>query len=178
MTNSKKLNPKTYYWYALYTKPRWEKKVKSRLDEIGVENYLPMITTVKQWSDRKKKVTEPLLKSYIFVKSSEKEYYNILNVDGAVMYIRFEGKATPIPEWQIESLRRVVETETDFELSNERFEAGEQIIIKHGVMAGYTGEVVDTKSGNKKIVIRIGEIGISMVLEISIDKVEKIVRNV
>jgi transcription antitermination factor NusG len=164
----------TYQWFALYTKPRWERKVKDLLDEEEIENYLPLITTVKQWSDRKKKITEPLIKSYIFVKASEKEYYDILQIDGAVTYVRFGGKASPIPEWQIESIMRVIETDTKFELSNERFEPGEKVIIRHGNMEGYTGEIVKTKSGNKKIVIQVGNIGLTMVLEIGIEKVERI----
>ena len=52
-------------WYALYTKPRWEKKVAKALEKIGIIVYCPMITEVRQWSDRKKKVTLPLFKSYV-----------------------------------------------------------------------------------------------------------------
>ena len=51
----------------MYTRPRWEKKIASLLDSRGIENYLPLNKILKQWSDRKKIVQEPLFKGYIFV---------------------------------------------------------------------------------------------------------------
>ena len=54
-------------WYVLYTKPRQEKKVTDSLNAIGVEAYCPLVTVIKQWSDRKKKVQIPLINSYVFV---------------------------------------------------------------------------------------------------------------
>ena len=54
-------------WYAIYTKPRWEKKLAEKLEEKRIDHYLPMVKTLKLWSDRKKWVNEPLFKSYIFV---------------------------------------------------------------------------------------------------------------
>ena len=77
-------------WYALYTKPRAEKKVSSELDFRGFENFLPLQTTIKQWSDRKKKVEIPLFNSYIFVRIDlEKYYYKILEIPGIVKFVKF-----------------------------------------------------------------------------------------
>ena len=59
-------------WFAIYTKPKNEKKVVEGLEKIGVEVYCPMITQVKQWSDRKKKVEMPLINSYVFVNIADK----------------------------------------------------------------------------------------------------------
>ena len=56
------------FWYAVYTTSRAEKKVKQRLDESGIENYLPLRTEIRIWSDRKKKVSLPLIPGYIFVR--------------------------------------------------------------------------------------------------------------
>ena len=58
-------------WFAIYVKSRCEKKVNEQLEDIGVESFLPLITRVKQWSDRKKKVEEPLFRSYLFVHISD-----------------------------------------------------------------------------------------------------------
>ena len=58
------------YWHALYVRSRAEKKVLAQLEDMGIQAYLPLITHVKQWSDRKKKVEEPLFKSYVFVYSN------------------------------------------------------------------------------------------------------------
>ena len=79
------------------------------LSEKSVENYLPLQVEKRQWSDRIKEIEEPLLKGYLFVRVSNKEYFNVLNTTGAVCYISFEGRATPIPEKQIEDLKIFME---------------------------------------------------------------------
>ncbi len=153
-----------YHWHALYTRPRWEKKVQRELELQGYEHYLPLVTRVKQWSDRKKKVEEPLIKSYIFVRVSEKEYYDVLNVDGAVAYVTFEGKAAPIPEWQIAAVRKTIENMLPFELTGEKLQPGEHVKIKEGDLKGLEGEILRIK-GKSKLVIRIESVGYSLVVE-------------
>ncbi|MCD4772984.1 MAG: UpxY family transcription antiterminator [Bacteroidales bacterium] len=154
-----------YNWYALYTRPRWEKKVYNELNNCGFEAYLPLIKKVKQWSDRTKKVEEPLIRSYVFVKTSEKEYYDILNVDGAIRYIFFEGKAAPIPEWQIDALRKTLENQLSFKLTNEKLKPGEKVKIKEGPLKGTKGEIIQIK-GKNNLVIRIENIGYNLLIEI------------
>ena len=71
-------------WYVIYTKPRNEKKVADRLKHLGIDVYCPMITMIKQWSDRKKKVQIPLLNSYVFVNLNEKDRELVFQVSGVV----------------------------------------------------------------------------------------------
>ncbi|MBI9033186.1 MAG: UpxY family transcription antiterminator [Bacteroidales bacterium] len=163
-----------YKWHAIYTRSKHEKKVYDLLQEQNIESFLPLVRTVKQWSDRKKKVIEPLLKSYVFVKVSEKEYYDAVNTDGAVCYIRFEAKAAAIPEWQIDTLRQIIDSETSFQLTTNRYETGDHVIIKHGTMAGYQGEVIRTSKGERKLILRIGDLGFVLELEVALDKVDKV----
>ena len=155
----------TYHWYALYTKSRNEKKVYDQLLNQGVEAFLPLETKMKQWSDRKKKVEEPMIRSYVFVKASEKEYYDILNTPGAVRYITFEGKAAPIPEWQIDAMRKMIEYKQEHYFTGETFRKGDSIEITDGPLRGYNGEVVRDSEGKKKVIIRISNIGYSMIVE-------------
>ena len=95
-------------WYALYTKSRTEKKVYQLLTEKGIDTYLPLIKTLKQWSDRKKWVEEPLFRSYIFIKITEKERLNAIRTDGVVRMITFQGKPVSIPNKQIEAVRAYI----------------------------------------------------------------------
>ena len=159
---------RTYQWYALYTKSRWEKKVKRELELQGYEHYLPLVTRLKQWSDRKKKVEEPLIKSYIFVKVSEKEYFDVLNIDGAVAYVSFEGKAEPIPEWQIEAVRKTVNNHLPFHLTGDKLQPGEHVKIKEGSLKGLEGEIINIR-GHNRLVIRIESVGYSLVVEMETD---------
>ncbi len=97
-------------WFALYTKPRHEFKALEQLKEIEIETYLPTITLTKQWSDRKKKVTEPLFKSYIFIHSNEVERNKALTREAIIKTIYFNGKPAVIPEQEMESIKKMLES--------------------------------------------------------------------
>ncbi|MBN2237432.1 MAG: UpxY family transcription antiterminator [Bacteroidales bacterium] len=163
----------TYNWYALYTKSRAEKAVFDRLQEQQIETFLPLQKILRRWSDRKKWVEVPYINSYIFVKVSEKEYYNVLNIQGAVRYITFERKAAPIPEWQIEAMKKIVSSDQAFHFSNQHFKKGDQIKIQTGALQGYEGEIVHDAEGKKKVLIRIDHIGYSVVVEMDVLDVKK-----
>ena len=100
MTNTKD-NKK---WFAIYVKSRNEKKVFKQLDDMGIESFLPLITRLKQWSDRKKKVEEPLFRSYLFIHHDlrdPEEYYKILNIPGVVRFVTIKKKPVSVPKNQL-----------------------------------------------------------------------------
>src|ERR1017187_6919584 len=102
-------------WYAVYTKPRSEKKLAMRLNEKSIEAYVPLRKTLKQWSDRKKMVEEPMISSYVFVNVSKENYFEVLNTPGAVRFIWFSGKPAIIPEKQIRNLKLLTGTNIEVE---------------------------------------------------------------
>lgn len=148
-------------WYAVYTRSRNEKKVFLELNKSGIEAYLPLRKTLKQWTDRKKWVEEPLFRSYVFVKIKEKEYLNVLQVNGAVRFICFSGHAAPIPEWQIVSLKLLLDTGSDYIVNTGHLKPGEPVEIVTGALAGFKGEILTIK-GDKKIVLRISHLGFNL----------------
>ena len=158
-----------YNWYAAYTKSRNEKKVLALLQKENIEVYLPLQKKLKQWSDRKKWVEVPLFNSYIFVKISEKEYYQVLQTPGIIKYISFEGKAVSIPENQILALQKIVEGNLNFEISSEIFKKGDQIRIDSGSFAGIYGELIEVRE-NRKFLIRIEPIGYSLLINMNLIK--------
>ncbi len=164
-----------YKWHALYTRSRAEKKALQFAEEYGVDAYLPIIRQYRKWSDRVKAVDVPLLPSYLFVKVSEKEYYDILNSPYIVCYITFEGKAAPIPETQINNLRLICGAKDveSIEVKQLDFKPGEKIRIMHGDFAGFEGEIVYEKAG-AKLVVRLENLSCSIVVELSALKVEKL----
>lgn len=96
-------------WYVLYTKPRQEKKVADSLNAIGIEAYCPMVTVVKQWSDRKKKVQIPLINSYVFVNIEEHHREAVFKVSGIVRYLFWLGKPAVVRAIEIEALQNSLE---------------------------------------------------------------------
>jgi transcriptional antiterminator RfaH len=152
-------------WYAAYTNSRAEKKVLKELLHQGIEAYLPLQKKLRQWSDRRKWVEEPLIRCYIFVHIDKKDYYQVLNTRGVVRYITFEGKAVPIPENQIDVLRKLVATEADIEVTTEKLSPGDKVRVVSGPMHGLEGALVDYR-GNHRVMVRIDHIGQQLLVSI------------
>ncbi len=103
----------TEYWYGLQTRPRHEKIVAHRLEERGVTTFLPLVTEVHRWSDRKKTVQVPLFGCYVFAKfiPNRMDRLRVLRVDGVFGLVGSKGEGTPIPDQQIDAVRSLVETQ-------------------------------------------------------------------
>lgn len=151
-------HPSEPCWYALYTRSRTEKKVSLELEKNGIEVFLPIRRSLKQWSDRKKWVEEPLIRSYVFVRISEREYSKVVQTLGIVRFITFSGKAAMIPDWQIDSLRLLISSGLELQVSNEHFKPGDPVEIVSGSLAGFKGEILEVK-GKKQVFLRISHLG-------------------
>ena len=162
-----------YNWYAVYTNPRTEKKINERLLKKNIEVYLPLQKKLRQWKDRKKWVEEPLIHSYIFVKVSEKEYYDVLNTSGIVRYVTFSGKAAPIPEWQIVAMKQLIESKHDFEVTTEELQKGDYVKVVSGALTGMQGELISFRS-EKKVLIRIEHIGHCLIVNIPLSQLKPV----
>ncbi len=163
------------YWHALYVKSRFEKKVQAQLDEGGFVSYLPLVTEMKKWSDRMKKVEEPLFKSYVFVFSNEKEYIPILNVTGVLKFVTFEHKAVIVPENQILAIKKFV---SDYDrgeeykmMNNDELKVGQMVRIINGPMKGLTGRL-ETIRNKRHLIVYIDVVGQSIPVHIPRAKVE------
>ncbi len=154
-----------YHWYAIYTNPRAEKKTHALLMQRGFESYLPLLKVLKKWSDRKKWVEEPLFRSYLFVRVSEREYVNVLQVQGVVKYISFSGKAAIIRDDQIDNIKLLLSSETELDVSEHEFKKGEHVTIKAGPFLGLKGELIDLHNA-KRFLVRFDQLGKSIVLNI------------
>jgi transcriptional antiterminator RfaH len=97
-------------WYVLFTKPNNERKVVERLSKIGLEVYAPTKIVTRQWSDRKKKVTVPLLPSMVLVHLLGKEVNLVFDVPGAVRFLFEHGKRATVSNEEVFSMKRYLET--------------------------------------------------------------------
>jgi len=152
-------------WYAAYTQSRAEKKAAHALEKQGIEHYLPLYITIRQWSDRKKKVEEPLIRSYIFVRITEHEYLPVLQTPGIVKIVTFSGKPVPVPDWQILNLKILLGAEVPVTAETREFEPGEEVQIKAGNLSGLRGTVLQQK-GQHKLVIRIDALNYNLTVDI------------
>ena len=163
------------HWHALYVRSRAEKKVLDQLLEQGYEAYLPMLTRIKQWSDRKKKVEEPLFKSYVFVRNNEKQHYYITGIYGVVKFVTFEHKAVVVPDKQILAIKKYIDNPLDDEddLKNLDLKEGQMVRITNGPMQGITGRLVSVKS-KRRLLVNIDVVGQTIPVSIPRAKVEPI----
>ena len=165
------------FWHALYVRSRSEKKVLSQLEDMGIRAYLPMVTVVKQWSDRRKKMEEPLFKSYVFVFSNDKEYISILNVYGVVRFVTFEKKAVVVPENQILAIKKFVsdyEHGEEFKMSNnEDLKVGQTVRIINGPMKGLVGKLEQIQN-KRHLIVYIEVVGQFIPVHIPRAKVEPV----
>ena len=149
-------------WYALYTKPRNEKKVEEQLHKMGLEVFCPKVSVVKQWSDRKKKVSQPLIPSYVFIKIKEQERDLVFSVSGVVRYLFFLGKPAIIKESEINAMKETLNH--DFkEVGVMDLEKGQKFTIEEGTFKGQ--EVTFLEQKGNKIILHLESLGIKLILE-------------
>jgi len=153
-------------WYAIYTRPRSEKKVHELLNQYKFNSYLPLVTTIRQWSDRKKKVQLPLIPSYIFVKIEEKNLKNILPIIGVVRILKHLGKPAKIQDYEIENLKILLSDTANITLIETlNLKKGDSIIVEKGAFKGLIAECVKL-NGKHRVIVRIE--GIENVIEVNI----------
>jgi len=160
-------------WYAVYTRPRFEKQVLKGLVDQGIEGYLPLIKTMRQWSDRKKMVEVPLFSSYVFVHINRSSYDQVLQTHGVVKYISFEGKAATIPSDQIDNLKIIIDSNEKVETTWESRRKGDQVIVTAGSLKGLKGELI-TEGNRKKVLVRIQGIDQNLTVEVHRSLIEAI----
>jgi transcription antitermination factor NusG len=158
-------------WYAIYTKPRWEKKVNLVLDRKGVEVWCPLQKVRKQWSDRKKIVEEPLFKSYVFVHVADNEKTNVLMTDGVLNFVYYVGKPAVIRDEEIEVIKRyLAEEQASISIQSiSSLDENTRIKVNHGIFMDTTGTVV--KGGKKKVYVKLESLDQVMIVEFPLEHV-------
>jgi transcription antitermination factor NusG len=162
-------------WYVLYTKPRNEKKTAALLTAKNVMVYCPTQISIKQWSDRKKKVEEPLFKSYIFVKLSDyqAECVEVLRTQGAVRFLWHQKKPGIVRDKEIEAIKILLRTYTNVQaIEDSHFLPGDHVRINSGPLQSQEGDLI--KIRGQRAFLRLSTLGIELQAEIPIVAIEKI----
>ena len=150
-------------WYVLYTKPRHEIKALERLSQNGFEVYCPMKTTLKQWSDRKKKVSEPLLPSYIFLKTTEKKRSIPLKDPSVLNYIFWLGKPAIVRDAEIDTLKGLISKDKAQEFEVRKLKIGNEITINKGLIKGKNAKIKTVS--NNYVTAELKELSMTIVLK-------------
>lgn len=160
-------------WLAVYTKPRWEKKLQLVLEEAGLECWCPTQVTERQWSDRKKKIVEPLFKGYLFVHISKNQQTQVRMVPGILNFVYFLGKPAVIRAEEIETIKRYLQADNASitVVSKESFEKDTQIRVVKGVFMNREGKIIKALN-SRRVMVALETLGQVMLVEFSVNQLE------
>jgi len=158
-------------WFALYTKPRWEKKVNSLLNDKGVECYCPLNRVKRKWTDRIKTIEEPLFKSYVFVKVDDTERTKVRLTNGVINFVYWNGKPAIVKEKEIQTIKRFLDEHEAVQVRPMELMPNQVVLITSGAFMDRQAVVLDA---NKKEV-RVAILSLGQELIATIDKT-KLVR--
>ena len=150
-------------WFALYTKPRHEFKALEQINALDITTYLPTTTVIKQWSDRKKKITEPLFRGYIFINADESERNLSLTSEAVLKTIFFNGKPAVIPDWEMENLKQLLGN-TDKVTVHNGIIKGTKVEIASGPMIGLEGVVSTVSKDEQTLAVSIEMLNRSVII--------------
>lgn len=162
----------TRHWYALYTRPNFEKRVDLELQKMGLQPYLPLRPMLRQWSDRKKWIEMPLFSCYVFVKADPKERLLALTPEGVVRMLGHHGQHSVIPEFEIAAVRKMLAHDFDPE-SIPHVVPGDLLEITSGPLVGLRG-VLQSVQGRQRFVIAFEGIGQAVAINVDLGRIRKI----
>jgi transcription antitermination factor NusG len=160
------IEPAVPNWYAVHTRARHEKVVVQRLQESGVTTFLPLVTEVRTWSDRKKSVEFPLFGCYVFVRlvPTSEERLRVLQIDSVLSFVGIRGQGTPIPDPQIDAVRLLIEEKLPW-TTHPFLKIGQRVRIRSGALNGLEGVLV-SRNGDRTLVLSVDAIQRSLAVRI------------
>jgi len=144
-------------WYAIWTRSRHEQVVREQLERKGLEAFLPTITKWSRWKDRKKQIDWPLFPGYCFARFDGADRLPVLKCIGVVNIVSFDGEIVAIPEHEIDGIRRLVESDLQFDPCP-LIREGMMVEVTHGPLKGVVGRLV-RKGAHARLILSVDLIG-------------------
>ncbi len=151
-------------WFAIWTRSRHEQVVREQLTRKGLETFLPTITKWSRWKDRKKQIEWPLFPGYCFAKFDAVDRLPVLKCTGVVNIVSFDGEIAPIPELEIEGIRRLVQSDLQYDPCP-LIREGMMVEVVHGPLKGVVGRLV-RKGSHARLVLAVDLIGQAVSVEV------------
>ncbi|HTM93732.1 MAG TPA: UpxY family transcription antiterminator [Flavisolibacter sp.] len=159
-------------WYAVYTRPKWEKKVSELIGKKNLQTYCPLNRVVRQWSDRKKVIFEPLFTAYVFVQCTEKEHVLVKQTPGVINLVYWLKKPAVIRDVEIEMIQRFLNEHENVKLEKTPVNVNDIVRIVNGALMDEEGQVLEVR--NKTVKVVLPSLGYAMSAELEIANVRVI----
>ena len=161
-------------WFAVYTHSRAEKKVNERAMKAGFNTFLPLITTVKQWSDRKKKVEAPLINSYVFVHTRKENLNSLLNIPGVLNILKHLGKPAIVKDVEIANLKIVINVVEEVQfIDSIDLTKGEDVEVINGPFSGLLAKYIDV-AGKHRVLVEVEALKSCIEVNMPLNNIKKI----
>lgn len=153
-------------WYAVQTKARHEKVVADRFREQGMTSYLPLVSQVRRWSDRKKVVALPLFSCYVFVRlhSTVEDRVRACSVSGVFHVLSGPEAGISIPDAEIEAVRLLTEQQFPW-VEHPFLKIGQRVRVRSGALNGVEG-ILLARNGDRTLVVSVNVIQRSLAVKI------------
>jgi len=138
-------------WYAVYTRPRCEKKVAEHFTKKNIESYCPLNRVIRKLSDRRKVVFEPLFTTFVFVKAAESEIATLRQTDGVVSLVYWMNKPAVVPEKEIEGIRIFLQEHYNVALQKTTININDRVRITGGPLVAHEGQIMSVKRRTVKV---------------------------
>jgi hypothetical protein len=173
-TSKRPKSPDTEVWRVFYTRARAEKKAEQRLEDRRIEVLVPKKTEMRQWSDRKKEVTEPLFRNYLFARVGEKDRIRVLRTNGIVRCVHFDGEPAQLREDTAQRLKKIQAVPDRLSTADLRPQVGSTVTITDGPerLRGLTGEVLEHR-GRTYVLLRVKAVRQAVKVEVNAKWVEE-----
>jgi transcription antitermination factor NusG len=152
ISNADAHNNGSCHWYAVYLRTRYEKRTHQQLQQKGVESFLPLIEEVHVWSDRRKKVLEPLFRGYVFVHTDLQNRLNVLQTEGVIRFVGIRNIPSPIPEEQIMWVKTVVGIQHSVR-REPHIVSGDAVRVIAGPLHGLRGIATRVKNSTRVVIV-------------------------
>jgi transcription termination/antitermination protein NusG len=156
--------PASVAWYAIWTRSRHEQVVREQLERKGVQAFLPTIPRWSRWKDRKKKIDWPLFPGYCFARFDTRERLPILKCTGVVSIVSFDGEIAAIPDYEIDGIRRLVESDLQYDPCP-LIREGMMVEVVHGPLKGVVGRLI-RKGAHARLILAVDLIGQAVSVEV------------
>ncbi|MGZ5246736.1 MAG: UpxY family transcription antiterminator [Flavitalea sp.] len=164
--------PENVNWYAVYTKPRWEKKVAELLARKKIETYCPLNRVHRQWSDRKKIILEPLFTSYVFVRIADAEQLAVRMTDGVLNFVYWLAKPAVIKDEEIDIIKKFLNDHDNVQIEKTFVNVNDHVRVISGPLMMREGNVVEVK--HKTVKVSLPTLGYTLIAEVDKQNLEKL----
>lgn len=160
-------------WFAVYTRYKREKMVFKALQQKGIECYLPIQKTLRQWERKRKWVELPLINCYVFVKITKPAYIPVLETENVVRFVQFSRNLISIPSEEISLLKKILREETCVQTKEITYVEGDIVEIISGNLLGLRGKLIK-KQGKTNFLVELHNIGYAFQMEVDATILRKV----